>query len=376
LSQPAERYLVLCVDRDDDLGVKAKVPTPVVGRNAVLAAATKLALADPEEADANAMFAAVRKYDELNNAGTSCEVALVCGDENRGFEADRRVGKEVANILASSVFTGVVLVSDGGEDEQVVPIIQSMKPIVSVQRVAVKHSQTVEETYQVLGRYLRMLVFDPHYSRWSLGVPGLILILAGLLIVAGQVVVAELAILLILGGAFLIRGFNVDRTVAGLLQRGGTGYIRLFTMVMSVLVVFVGLVSGYLSMTKGVPDYVTAVLSNPANLLNYGGDLLGYMIGGSVLLVFGGIAIYSTGGLLTHILRDSPRWRRDGFVLVMLAILYLPVWTFSNFLKSGSAEYTYLLISYVLIGLAAIFILTSAIYPRVRTRVAPSSDSE
>jgi putative membrane protein len=336
----------------------------------------KLALADPEEADANAMFAAVRKYDELNKGGTSCEVALVCGDENRGFEADRRVGKEVANVLASSVFTGVVLVSDGGEDEQVVPIIQSMKPIVSVQRVAVKHSQTVEETYQILGRYLRMLVFDPHYSRWSLGVPGLILILAGVLIVAGQVVVAELAILLILGGAFLIRGFNVDRTVAGLLQRGGTGYIRLFTLVMSVLVVIVGLVSGYLAMTQGVPGYVSEVLINPANLLDYGGVLLGYMIGGSVLLVFGGIAIYSTGGLLTHILRDSPRWRRDGFVLVLLAILYLPVWTFSNFLKSGSAEYTYLLISYVLGGLAAIFVLTSAIYPRVRTRVTPSSESE
>jgi putative membrane protein len=376
MSEPADRYLVLCVDRDDDLGVKAKVPTPVVGREAVLSAATKLALADPEEADANAMFAAVSKYDELTKAGTSCEVALVCGEENRGFEADRRVGKEVANVLGSSAFTGVVLVSDGGEDEQVIPIIQSMKPIVSVQRVAVKHSQTVEETYQVLGRYLRMLVYDPRYSRWALGVPGLILILAGLLIVAGQVVVAELAILLILGGAFLVRGFNVDRTVAGLLQRGGTGYIRLFTMVVSVLVVIAGLFSGYGAMQTGVPGDLVAVSNNPANLLVYGAALMGYMIGGSILLVFGGIAIYSTGGLLTHVLRDSPRWKRDGFVLVLLAILYLPVWTFSNFLKSGSAEYTYLLISYILAGLATIFILTSAIYPRVRTRVTTTSESE
>ena len=376
MSEPADRYLVLCVDRDDDLGVKAKVPTPVVGRDAVLSAATKLALSDPEEADANAMFAAITKYDELTRAGTNCEVAVVCGEENRGFEADRRIGKEVASVLGSSPFTGVVLVSDGGEDEQVIPIIQSLKPIVSVQRVAVKHSQTVEETYQILGRYLRMLVFDPHYSRWALGVPGLILILAGLLIVAGQVVVAELAILLILGGAFLVRGFNVDRTVAGLLQRGGTGYIRLFTMVVSVLVVIAGLFSGYAAMQTGVPGYVVLVSNNPANLLVYGGVLMGYLIGGSILLVFGGIAIYSTGGLLTHVLRDSPRWKRDGFVLVLLAILYLPVWTFSNFLKSGSAEYTYLLISYILAGLATIFILTSAIYPRVRTRATTTSESE
>jgi len=376
LSEPAERYLVLCVDRDDDLGVKAKVPTPVVGRDAVLSAATKLALADPEEADANAMFAAVRKYDELAKAGTNCEVAVVCGEENRGFEADRRVGKEVADVLGSSAFTGVVLVSDGGEDEQVIPILQSMKPIVSVQRVAVKHSQTVEETYQILGRYLRMLVYDPHYSRWALGVPGLILILAGLLIVAGQVVVAELAILLILGGAFLIRGFNVDRTVAGLLQRGGTGYIRLFTIVASVIVVIAGLMLGYTAMLQGSPTGVKAVVANPANLLVYGAVLVGYMIGGSITLVFGGVAIYSTGGLLSHVLRESPRWKRDGFVLVLIAILYLPIWTFSNFLTSGSTEYTYLLVSYILGGLAAIFILTSAIYPRVRTRVTTTSESE
>lgn len=364
------------MDRDDDLGVKAKVSTPVVGREAAIAAATRLALADPEEADANAIFAAVSKYDELTRAGTVCEVAVVCGEENRGFEADKRVGKEVASVLGTGEFAGVVLVSDGGEDEQVVPIIQSIKPIVSVRRVAVKHSQTVEETYQVLGRYLRMLVYDPRYSKWALGVPGLIFILAGLLIVAGQVVVAELTILLILGAAFLIRGFNVDRTVAGLLQRGGTGYIRLFTIFVSIIVVLTGLFTGYNAMEDGAGTYLAAVTSDPAKILSYGATLVGYMINGSILLVFGGIAIYSTGGLLTHLLRDSPRWKTDGFVLVLLAILYLPLWTFSNFLKSGSAEYTFQLISYILAGLAAIFVLTSAIYPRVRTRATTISESD
>jgi putative membrane protein len=328
-------------------------------------------LADPEEADANAIFAAVSKYDELTKAGTPCEVAVVCGEVNRGFEADRMVGKEVAAVLGTSVFSGVVLVSDGGEDEQVIPIIQGMKPIVSVQRVAVKHSQTVEETYQVLGRYLRMLVFDPRYSKWSLGVPGVIFILAGLLIVAGQVLEAELAILLILGGAFLIRGFNVDRTVAGLLQRGSTGYLRLFTMVASILVVLVGIFTGYSAMPSA---YVVAVSVNPSNLLVYGATMVGYLISGSLALVFGGVAIYSTGALLTHVIRDSPRWRRDVFVLVLLAILYLPVRTFSDFLKNGSAESTILLISYVLVGLAVIFILSSALYPRVRTRATSDSD--
>jgi putative membrane protein len=370
MSQAREKYLVLCVDRDDDLGVKAKVDTPVVGREAAIAAATKLALADPEEADANAIFASVRKYDELVAKGSQCEVAIVCGEANGGFEADRRVAKEVLSVVNVAKCSGVVLVSDGGEDEQVIPIIQSMKPIVSVQRVAVKHSHTVEETYQVLGRYLRMLIFDPRYSKWALGVPGVIFILAGILIVAHQVFEAELLTLLIVGGAFFVRGFNVDRTVAGLLQRGPTGYIRLFAMVMGVILVFAGLFTGYGSMVVNDPLAVNAVVTNPSLLLTYGASLAGYLIQGSLTLVWAGIAIYYTGALLSHVARDSARWRRDGYVLVLLGILYFPVNTFSAVLIGGTPESTFLLISYALIGLAVIFAITTAIYPRVRTKGA------
>jgi putative membrane protein len=364
MSGQPERFLILCVDRDDDLGAKTKIQTPVVGRDAALAAATKLAMIDPEEADANTIFAAIKKHDELAAKGTACEVAIVCGDISRGFDADKRVGTEIQSVVKASEYTGIVLVSDGGEDEQVIPIIQSFKPIVSVQRVTVKHSQRVEETYQILGRYLRMLVFDPHYSRWALGVPGLIFILAGILIVSGHVADAELATLLIIGGAFFTRGFNVDRTVAGMLQRGPTGYMRLFSMATSVLVIIVGIFSGYTSMVSA-PNYIT---------LTYRVDAGNYL-GGSLNLVWVGIAIYATGALLSHLARESIRWRRDGFVLVMLALFYLPVWTFSQFLIGASAaESTVLLVSYILLGLAAIFALTTAIYPKVRTKSLPERE--
>ena len=367
MAEATEKFLVLCVDRDDDLGNKAKVGSPVVGREMALAAATKLALADPEEADANAIFAAVKKYDELTKSKMPCEVAVVSGEVNRGFEADRRISRQVSSLLAGSAYSGVVLVSDGGEDEVVVPIIQSLKPIVSVERVAVKHSASVEETYQVLGRYLRMLVNDPHYSKYALGVPGLVFVLAGILIVFGHAAEAALATLLIVGGAFLVRGFGVDRTVAGVLQRGPTGYIRLFSMVTAVLVVIAGIDTGYVAMT-GDSAHWDPVVANPSQVLVYGGTLVGDMLGGALNLVWVGIALYAVGALLSHVARDSVRWRRDSYVLVMLAILYFPVRTFSDFLIRGSSEATFLLISYILIGLAAIFVLTITIYPRVRTR--------
>ncbi len=372
MAENDESYLVLCVDRDDDLGNKAKVDTPVVGREATVAAGTRLALADPEEADANAIFAAVKKYDELAKSGSSCEVAIVCGDARSGFDADRRIGKEVETVLGSKEYTGVVLVSDGGEDEYVIPIVQSLAPIVSVERVAVKHSETVEETYQVLGRYLRMLVFDPRYSKWALGVPGLILVLAGVLIIFGQFLDAELAILLIVGGAFLVRGFSIDRTVALLLRRGPTGYIRLFSMAASLLIVIVGILQGYNAMVTS-PGWVL-LAAKPSEISVYGAQLVGDMIGGSLALVWGGVAIYFGGALLSHIARQSRRWRRDGYLLLMLAILYFPFKTFSVFLENPSSTGApFLLVSYVLIGLAAIFALTVAIYPRVRTKAMPLS---
>jgi len=374
MSDRQERLLILSVDRDDDLGLKTGIHSPVIGRDAALSAATRLALADPEEADANAIFAAVKKYDELTAKGVSCEAAVVCGDANRGFDADRRVSREIQGVLRESEYTGVVFVSDGREDEQVIPLIQSLKPIVSVERVTVKHSQTVEETYQILGRYLRMLIFDPHFSRWSLGVPGVILILAGILIALGQFFDAELATLLIIGGACFVRRFSVDRTVAGLLHRGPTGYMRLFSMVTSVLVVVAGISAGYGNMLNNDPTDAAKVYNNSSQIFIYGGKLGGYWMSGSLDLVWAGIAIYAIGALLSHVARDSIRWRRDGYVLVMLALLYLPVDTFSSFLINGTAETTFLLISYVLIGLAAIFALTMAIYPRVRARGFPERE--
>ena len=59
------RTLVLTVDRDNDLGVKAGIRGPVVGRKATLAAALRLGIADPEESDTNAILGALHQHDRL-----------------------------------------------------------------------------------------------------------------------------------------------------------------------------------------------------------------------------------------------------------------------------------------------------------------------
>ncbi|MGB9631191.1 MAG: DUF373 family protein, partial [Candidatus Methanodesulfokora sp.] len=60
-----EKVLVLCIDRDDDVGVKTGIKGPIIGREKNVEAASKLAMADPSEADANAIFGAIKVYDEM-----------------------------------------------------------------------------------------------------------------------------------------------------------------------------------------------------------------------------------------------------------------------------------------------------------------------
>ena len=62
-STAASKLLVICVDRDDDVGKKAGIATPVVGRDSCINAAQRLALEDPEDADSNSIFYAVSRQE-------------------------------------------------------------------------------------------------------------------------------------------------------------------------------------------------------------------------------------------------------------------------------------------------------------------------
>jgi putative membrane protein len=370
MAAPEERVLVLSVDRDGDLERKAGIRSPISGREAVMAAATGLAVADPEEADANALFAAVKEYDRLRGQEVDCDVGAVCGLEESGYKADRKIRSEVETLLSKREYSGIVLISDGAEDELVIPILQTLKPIVSVRRVVVKHSRSVEENYMVLARYLRMLVYDPRYSKWAIGVPGVILLFAGILALAGAGYLAALSIVLILGAAFLIRGFNIDRFVAGMLSQRPYGYIRLFTAPTSILILIVGLSSGYTNMTGQAPDLISAVSAKPSLFFQDGGALVGYYLQGSLLLIWAAIGVYLAGTLLSQLLRGSPRAWRSVTGIVVLALLFFPLDQFGSYLVTGGTTSSILLLIYVFLGLAMVFSLVGTLYTRLRSRPA------
>jgi len=212
-----ERTLVLCVDRDDDLGVKVGIKTPIIGREENINAAVNLALKDPEEPDANAIFEAVRIYDRFKQSAPEeephgeCQIATIAGSELGDVGADKTLVAELTEVLRTFPASEVILVSDGFADEVILPLVQSRVPVSSVRRITVKHSESIEETVWLFSRYLKMLYENPKYARTILGLPGILLIVLGILYILNWIGYSWIAFLIVLGSFLVVKGFMLDK---------------------------------------------------------------------------------------------------------------------------------------------------------------------
>ncbi len=177
--------LVLCVDLDDDLGRKTGFSTPVIGRDPVEEAAVALATADPEDSDANVIFQGLHIYDDLDARDESVEVAVVTGNDKGDVKANREVGDEVDTVLASlstAEDVTALVITDGAQDESVIPIIRSRVPIDGVNRVVVRQAQNLESMYYTFKQVLN----DPE-TRGTVLIPLGILLLIYPLALIGTV---------------------------------------------------------------------------------------------------------------------------------------------------------------------------------------------
>ena len=178
------KILVLCVDRDDDFGVKAGLNGPFIGREENLNAALALGLSDSEDSDTNTLLAAIGIYDEMLKSGMDAEVATICGDMKVGYESDLVLATQLENVLELVRPDRVVLVSDGAEDEFIYPMVSSRVKIDSVRRVFVKQAPTVEGTYYIIMKMLR----DDKIRKRLVTPIGLVLAVFGLLSLAPKLI--------------------------------------------------------------------------------------------------------------------------------------------------------------------------------------------
>ena len=231
-----KKILVLSVDRDNDLGRKAGLEGPIVGRENVLDAAVKLGLADPEDSDTNVLFRALKLRDEWEPQAKKIEVAAVTGDEKVGVISDVKVGDQLDLILEKFKADGVVLVTDGREDEFIEPVIRSKTNILSLDRIVVQQSEEWETTYFILQEYLHNLMEDRRVSGLLFGLPGL-----WLMSFCIAYYFKRLELLYIIGGftGFYIfsKGFGIDKILS---EEFAPGRFSIFTYLAALLLVFVG----------------------------------------------------------------------------------------------------------------------------------------
>ncbi|MCS7126075.1 MAG: DUF373 family protein [Aigarchaeota archaeon] len=334
-----KKLLVLVVDRDDDLKRKTGISTPLIGFEENLKAAQSLALSDPEEADVNAMFGALRVYKELVEkfGKENVEIATLAGEEREGLEADTKIMHELGEVLKVFHADGVVFISDGVTDEFVLPVISSRVPVISVKRLVVRQSESVERTWLILGRYLRLAFTEPRYARIFLGVPGLLLTVVGILYLLNLVSLP--LILTAIGLILIIRGFNVDQKITGIynwlinmFRMPAYRQLRAFATLVSILLILSGLYIGYIS----VMTTITTIYSNPPDPSLYTWWwiekiplMTGLFLTGSIDIISAAILIsVSSSAVYYAFIKDQKFWRT-------IRSIVLAIWMWAVFKRTG-----------------------------------------
>ena len=355
-----EHVLVLCVDRDGDIGAKAHLKTPILGREENINAAVAFALKDPEEPDANAMFEAVRVFDRLKEEGKPHEnfqIATISGSELGDVGADRKLVAELTEVLNDFKASEIVLVTDGYQDEVVLPLIESRVPVSSVRRIVMRHSKSIEETAAVFSRYLKILIENPRYSRLLLGLPGLLLIVLGVLTVYGLLGFTWIAFLLVLGTALLVKGFGIDKSVRNFVK-----WVREYEpppvpVQIAGFATAAGLLSVAIGFYLGLSDASRGLTTFPT--LGELPGVLGTFISEATVLIVVGVCVLLSGRAIKWYFERDPRLLRTVAITAVVAWSSQTAEQAAQILINPASEYAGLVASTVvgiLVGISSLLV--------------------
>src|SRR6059036_3831526 len=296
------KTLVLCVDRDNDIGIKTGLRTPLVGRDENLAAATRLGLADPEDSDVNALLGAISIYDGRVKDGSDAVIATICGDVRVGTVSDIALTRQLDQILRDVRPERVFLVSDGAEDEAFSPIISSRIRVDHVRRVYVRQTPTAESLYYTIGRQLK----NPRVRRKIVAPLGFVLLLFGAIYLALPNAASGLA--LILAGLYFIMISLPFQSIGDVFKKGGEYYARVRDSVASGELSIFFNVSALILILVGI--FFGADTAGRNGGTSYVSQFLWFVIGAVWWIVIGTL-LFEGGKVISAYLRHGRAPRHD-----------------------------------------------------------------
>lgn len=325
------RTLVLCIDRDNDIGAKAGIPGPIIGRRDNLDAATKLGLVDGEDADVNTMLVAIGKYDDLVRNGIEAEVATISGDVKVGDRSDREIVRQLEEVLDEFRPDTAYLISDGAEDEYVFPLISSRVKVDHVRRVFVKQQQSIESFVTLVAKTFR----DEKWRKRLLTLPGLILFLLGLFALIPIIITvvqqgwpslasgtfAYALISLLLGLYILFMAYPITFSLRRGVRRVRDAYDDARSSVMSGDVTIFFNIVAWILIILGIFWGVDATLK----AVEFAEGFF-FFVGGFIWLFIAGIYVHELGRIIVVVVkkRKFPRsfWPITIFFLVVVIIMW------------------------------------------------------
>lgn len=305
-----KKTLVLCVDRDNDLKEKAGISGPFIGRAANLDAATKLALSDPEDTDANTIFETIKLFDQLSkeHKGAEYRIVTVTGSSRLGMHADREITRQLDRVLRDFPATSCVFVTDGAEDEVVLPIVSSRMKIDSARVVTMKQAKELEKTYFVLLEKLR----EPYYRNILIGIPALVLLAFAISDILGF---GWKPVVVLLGLYLLLKGFGFEESISSSVSSFKVS-LESTSFVLYIAAIPLALISLWL----GFQQYTTslATIGDPVKVAAYTLSAVLILMPWAVILVLLGKSI--------DLWRDNRRFellRQFLYIMFILLLWYL-----------------------------------------------------
>ena len=340
-----EKILIIYVDIDDDLG-KIGVKTPVIGEsdvyNAIKIAEEKM----PTDSDLNTMIVAYNIYKKMRNSGQDVEIALISGSEGSSLESQLEFSRRLDEVIKKLNPAKAIVVYDSPEDAKAIPIIQSRLPIAGIERVLVEQYRGVEETYALLGRYIKKALSEPRFARIFLGVPGIILFILGLFSLLNLTAYAGPIIMMVIATALIIRGLGIDDLIENWWENST---IMVIVSIIALISVIAGIINGYLV-------FVSLKIYDIATELQVVLTVSPYIVFASIVL-FGGKAVNKL------VARDIKVWH-DIFVIFSTITIYYIILTIARNIESNPTELsiqTIYSLSITTLVLITIYVLLSVI---------------
>lgn len=264
------QILILNIDRDDDFGRKAQVKSPIIGIQNNLEAANKLGMIDAEDSDLNAIFFAISIYESLKKEGKDIEIATLCGDINVGVKSDRKLSQQLDIVIQQTNAEEAIIISDGAEDEYIIPIIQSRLKISSIQRVNVKQSKQLEDTYY---RIIKLLDEDKVKKQFFLPL-ALILIVGAVFAILGMAASGFGAILFTLGLYLLIRTFNSEKKILAIWHEFRAGLFlgrpSFYTFILAIVIIAITVFYAYNNTFNQYQQYLDVLILKFLSAITWG----------------------------------------------------------------------------------------------------------